>query len=231
MKTLSDSRLNPTAGWLWIVGAILAIAFMLHHPSMSSHETSELLAELRDEGAISAWVHGLLIVVMMGWWLAGYGLTQRLGNHCVLPVLGLQMFSIGIFGYSIAAIVSGFISPEIGRVFADTSIVQMEQGRNLLRISWAVNQTFANIGLVASSIAIVVWGSALLSRSGVARLAGILGIFAGVVPLLLQFSGHLQLHIVGMTMIVVVQGIWYLLIGVLMLWGPLHDRAQSEPTD
>ncbi len=227
MNTLSESRLIPAAGWLWVVGAVLAIVFMLHHPSTSSHETAKMLAELRDKGMLSAWVHGLLIVVMMGWWLAAYGLTVRLGHHRLLPVTGLLMFSVGIFGYSLAAIASGFVAPEIAEIFAGTSTAQMEQGRNLLRISWVVNQAFANLGLIGTSLAILAWGGALITHTGVARVTGVLGIFAGVLPVLLLLSGYLHLDVTGMTMVVVLHCVWYLIIGIQMLWGPLHQIKQS----
>lgn len=226
MNTLPESRLIPAAGWLWVIGAVLAIVFMLHHPSTSSHGTAEMLAELRDEGMLSAWVHGLLIVVMMGWWLAAYGLTIRLGHYHLLPVMGLQMFSVGIFGYSLAAIASGFVAPEIAETFAGTSAAQMEQGRNLLRISWEFNQIFANIGLIGTSVAILVWGCALIRRAGIARVAGVLGVFAGAVPILLLLSGYLHLDVAGMTSIVVLHCAWYLIIGVQILWGPLRDSKQ-----
>jgi len=221
MNSTSGSQLNRLAGMALMGGAALAIFFMMYHPSTSSHELGAALGEMRDEGAVSAWVHGMLILVMVGIWFGTYGFTRRLGAERTLPVLGFMLFGLGTLAYCLAAMVSGFIVPEIGTSYADVSPDQLETARGLLHISGIANQAFARAGLIGTSLGIVVWSLALITRASIVRFVGIFGLAVGLLPAVLLLTGNLTLHLAGMTGVVVANGIWYVLIGYLMIWGPL----------
>lgn len=224
MHSGSTSGLTRAAGYSFIIGAILALVFMLHHPGISADNTAGALAELRAESAISAWVHGLLMLVLLAVWLGGYGLTRLLGWNRVLPVAGLLLFTLGTLGYCIAAITSGFITPRIGELYAGAPAGQMEYARMLVSNNWLINQAYANAGLIGSSVGVTLWSLALcLGNSGWQKAAGVIGLFAGLVPVVLLFSGHLSLHITGMTAVVVIQGVWYVVCGGVMLRGRLPE--------
>ena len=221
MNTTPDTQLNQAAGITLMAGAALAVFFMLHHPSTSSSELGAALGEIRDEGAISAWVHGMLILVMVGIWFGAYGLTRRLGAERALPVLGFMFFSLGTLAYCLAAMISGFIVPQIGLRFADAAPDQMQQALGLLRLSGVSNQAFANAGLIGTSLGIMVWSCVLLAQRSITRLTGAFGMAVGVLPAIMLLTGNLTLHLAGMTAVVVAHSTWYLLVGALMVWGPL----------
>jgi len=223
MNTQSTAPMTRAAGITWMTGALLMVFFMLHHPSTQSSGLGEALNEIRSEGHLSAWVHGMLIVVMVAIWLGGYGLTQRLGNTRVWPVLGLLLFSLGTLGYVAAAMVSGFIVPQIGEHYAGAAPEAMEQARALLNLSGIANQAFANAGLVGTSAGILCWSLALLPRPGIVKLAAVTGILVGLLPIIMLLAGHLVLHLAGMTGVVVADSAWYLFTGALMVWGPLKN--------
>jgi len=228
MNSTPGSQLNRIAGMALMGGAALAIFFMSHHPSTSSQELGAALGEIRDEGVVSAWVHGMLILVMVGIWFGTYGLTRRLGAERALPVLGFMLFGLGTLAYCLAAMVSGFIVPEIGSRFADVPADQLEQAKGMLLISGISNQAFANAGLIGTSLGIVAWSLALMTHASINRIVGILGLAVGLLPAVLLLSGNLTLHLAGMTGVVITQSTWYLLIGYLMIWGPLKKPRNTS---
>lgn len=220
-------QLDRVAGFALMGGALLAVFFMLHHPSTSSGEIGAALAELQAEGALSAWVHGMLIVVMIGIWFGGYGLTVRLGTRQVLPPLGFLLFGLGTVAYCLAATVSGFIVPRIGSEFANSSPELMEQARGMLMLSGITNQAFANAGLIGTSAGILCWSMALAKRTSWARWAGVFGLIVSVLPALLLLTGQLRLHLTGMTLVVVASSAWYLLIGALLVLGRVNEATNK----
>lgn len=223
MNDIHEKQASRVAGIILMAAAALAIFFMLHHPSTSSHEMGEALKEIRDEGSISAWVHGLLMLVMIGIWFGTYELTQRLGADRALPILGFMFFGLGTIAYCLAAMVSGFVVPEIGARYAGLSATEIEQARGLLRISGITNQAFAKAGLIGTSVGIFCWSVLLLTRGSSARAAGLIGLVLGLLPPIMLLMGYLTLHVTGMTAVVVAHSAWYGLIGYLMVWGSLRE--------
>lgn len=217
----TSSPLSRASGIALIVGALLTMFFMLHHPSTSSDQLGAALAEIRDEGMLSAWVHGMLMALMVCIWFGTHGLTRALGADRALPILGFMLFSLGTLAYCVAAMVSGFIVPWIGAGFAGSEPETMEQARSLLRLSGVTNQAFANAGLIGTSAGILLWSLSLLARRSSARWLGAAGIAVAAVPAVLLLTGQLRLHVTGMTIVVFADGAWYLLAGWLLLRGRL----------
>ncbi|MDX1555532.1 MAG: hypothetical protein R3212_05850 [Xanthomonadales bacterium] len=226
MTNQASKDINRTAGMVLVTGAVLAIAFMLHHPSTGGDSFAAALAELRDEASLSGWVHGALIVVMSGIWFGGYGLSLDLGIKQPLPALGFLAFTLGTLAYAMAAMFSGFITPHIGDVFAESTPEQMEHARALLSLTGAANQAFANAGLIGTAVGILAWSLALVSSAGLGRWVGIFGVLVSALPAVLLLTGHLVLHITGMTLVVVAHGAWYALGGVLLLRGGVQKTSR-----
>jgi hypothetical protein len=212
-----QNSLTRSAGFTLVACAALAIFFMLHHPSTGAHELAQALDEIRDEGAISAWVHGLLILVMVGIWFGAFGLTRMLGTERELTIVAFLFFSLGTLAYCLAAMVSGFIVPAIGARYAGTPGAEMQQALGMLRVSFISNQAFANAGLVGTSAGIFIWSLELGVHKTAYRWLGFVGALAGLVPLVMMVTGNLTLHLAGMTWVVVAQSAWYAMAGVVML--------------
>lgn len=213
MNSTSTQTMDQAAGIALMAGAVLALVFMLHHPSTAAEDFAAALAELRAEGATARWVHGLLIVVMSGIWFGGYGLSSNLGLNRPLPLLGLLAFSLGTLAYFTAAMVSGFIVPHLGDVYSGSSPERLEHARALLTLTGITNRVFAGAGVVGTATGILAWSLALLPRPGGGRWIGAFGLAAAIVPAALLLSGHLRLHVTGMTLVVAAHGAWYLLAG------------------
>lgn len=216
MTHTAPHSLHRSAGITWIACGLLSIAFMLHHPSIGSDTLPERLQELSNKAMISAWVHGLLIVLMTGLFYGGVGLSQRLGLQRTLPVLALILFGLGTLAYMLAAIVSGFITPDLGEYF-NRHPEQLASAESLLRAAWAANQAFARAGLIATAAAMTCWSAALCSQPGLRRWVGLAGLLLALIPAALLLTGHLALQVTGMTATVIAVSVWYMLAGFWLM--------------
>jgi hypothetical protein len=92
----------------------------------------------------------------------------------------------------------------------------------------SVNQTLAQAGTVAMSIAMLVWSLAMFERGIAARIIGVLGLLAGALPIIGLLSGLLRLDVQGMGLVILVQAIWSLAVGIwLMRQAP--SGVESRP--
>lgn len=227
MNTTSESRLTRAAGYALIIGSVLAVVFMSHHPSTESSGLVERLKELEAEASLSAWVHGLMMIVIVAWLYGAYGLSARLGMRFALPPLGLILFSLGSLAYVLAALVSGFVVSELGVYFAGLNSEQMQLAPALLRAGWIANQALANAAVIATAMAIAIWSLCLLRLGGRLRVLGMLGLLAAVLPAGLLLTGIFSLHVPGMTAVVLANGLWFVITGVVMIRGKLPSMSES----
>ncbi len=220
-------QLTTAAGYALIIGSILAVVFMSHHPSIAADGLVERLQELKAEAAMAAWVHGLMILVIVAWLYGAWGLSARLGLNRALPPLALILFSLGCLAYMLAALVSGFVVTELGVYYAGGSPEQMQQAPGFLRAGWIANQALANAGLIGTSLAIAMWSLTMLGIGGRLRWLGLLGLLASLMPAVLLLTGHLSLHVTGMTLVVVAGGLWFVITGLVMIRGKLPRVSDS----
>ncbi len=82
-----------------------------------------------------------------------------------------------------------------------------------------LNQTFANLGAILMSLGIVFWSIDLLRTRPLPRLLGMFGLLIGIVPAIALVVGGLHLDVLGMTQVVVLQALWNVGIGVLLVRG------------
>jgi len=219
MNTEFDQKLKRTAAISLLICAVVSIVFMVHHPYTAAETLPERLAEIKNESALSAWVHGVLIVVMLGLTYGIYGVKVHLGSRRPLSVLAFIFYVYGIMAYALAATVSGFVAPEIGIIFAETSIEEMQLARRFLQLAWVSNQGLSYMGLMATSAGIFCWSVLLVLQTGRARMVGVIGLIAGVLPVLMWVFGDLRLNVTGMHFVVVVDAVWYVAVAIELFTG------------
>ena len=223
MNTDYDSKLKLTAAIALLACALVSVVFMFHHPYTEAHTLSERLAEIKAESAISAWVHGVLIAVMLGLTYGLYGVKIHVGERHPLSVFAFICFVFGMLTYALAATISGFISTEIGVIFAETTAEDMQLARRFLQLSWVGNQSLSYMGLISTSVAIFLWSLLLIKKTGFARITGVMGLIAGVLPLSLWIFGSMRLNVSGMHFVVIVDAIWYVIVAIDM-----HKSTKSQ---
>lgn len=217
MQTSSTDRAGLAAGIILIVSTLLTILAMAHHPSTSAQDMAGAIEQIRQMAVHAAWVHGSLIGLMLVsfWALTEY--SQRRGMERPLVRGGLVFYGAGVMTMIGAAAVSGFVTSRIPSLLPDAGGEELHVIALLINLSGFLNQAFANIGAVAMSAGILVWSIGLLHSTGWTRLVGGLGVVAGLAPAAAIVVGGLHLNVWGMTAVVLVQAVWNIAIGALLI--------------
>ncbi|HXV60619.1 MAG TPA: hypothetical protein VEK15_07995 [Vicinamibacteria bacterium] len=198
------------------IGSFLSVVLMAHHPSTGAGDTASLVEELSREAALTSGVHGGLIA-LMGCLLLGFtGFSEHLGLEKLRIRAALGAYGLGIAFMIVAAMVSGFIVPGLASRYASEAAAAsvLESVRPTLRLCFQANQSAAEAGTVAMSIAILLWSWALLVRSGPSRAIGAFGLAVGAVPPLALLVGRLELDVHGMGAVVLAQAVWSVAVAV-----------------
>lgn len=83
-----------------------------------------------------------------------------------------------------------------------------------------INQAFARIYSVAAAIAIILWSVSALRNGGLGRGIAIYGCVVSPFIILGIAIGHLRLDVHGMTVVMLGQVIWFLLVGSQLCFRP-----------
>ncbi len=214
----SDRSQRPF-GIVLLSAAAIMVVFMAMHPTSHSHDLPGLIDDLEKGAAFNGLVHGVLIFALGGVLLGLVGFAQALGSGRVTVLAGTIAFGLGWVWLSAAAIVNGFIVPSL--IPADRPDPQAlgEKLRPLLALCQQTNGALSRAGVVAASVALLLWGVSLihLKRGHVG--VAVTGVVCGAAPLALLASGHLPMNIHGMGGFVLAQGVWCVVVGVQMVRG------------
>jgi hypothetical protein len=172
-------------------------------------------------GLVAAAVHALALASMGVVTFGLVGLSQRLGAGRPVVAAAAVAWAMAVMGVICAASFSGFVAPAVAKeIFAAE-----EGGRDVFRALFAfngmLNQAFAKVHVVASSVAILLWSIAML-RTGFARVLGIVGCVVSVVTVAALVTGRLVMNVHGLAAVEWSQGVWLVWSGVLLIRGPAH---------
>jgi hypothetical protein len=113
--------------------------------------------------------------------------------------------------------VDGFITPGVAQLAPGAGTPELQVTARLLTLCMLFNQALAKLGTVALSAGIAAWSADLLRGPGLARAMGVAGILVGVACAGAMLSGSLHLDVHGMMAVLVMQALWTIGVGVLML--------------
>jgi hypothetical protein len=209
------------AGITLIAATLLSVLAMAHHPTLTAPDITQALQQLKELADLSAWVHGTLIGLMLliYWCLTEYSLQRGVGKPLVRA--GLIFYGAGVVAMIGAATVSGWLTARVGGLVPNPGEQDLHLLAILINFSGSMNRVLANLGAVAMSAGILAWSIGLLHDKGWTRAVGGLGVLAGLAPALLLISGGMHLDVHGMMLVVLIQGIWNLAVGALLVAGNL----------
>ena len=212
---------NPVASGLAIgLATILAIAFVTHHPTAAGHDPAEILNDIAQKASADRLVHGALIGIM-GAFLFGFsGFAAWLGLDGPLVRLGLIAYAAGCGSTVAAALIDGFIVPDIAALSVAPHHGDVNVAFDFLRIASSAIQYLTKLGLVLMSAGILSWSAALLPAADLRRWIGLLGLFAGGIPALLILAAGTVMNAHSLIAVLAAQGVWNLAVAVLLLNGP-----------
>jgi hypothetical protein len=205
------------AGAVLIAAAILEVPVMAHHPSGRTPDVAQTIEQLRTMATLSAWVHGVLITLML---IGFYALTEfSLWRGLRRPPIraGLIAYAVGVFAMIGAASISGFVTAHVAALVPSTNEADLRVAGQILVLCGVLNRAMASLGAVAMSAGIAAWSLDLLSGARFTRAMGALGILIGLMSAAALVFGPLRLDVHGMLLIVVLQSIWTVGVGFLLL--------------
>ena len=190
---------------------------MARHPSVQSHSVADAIAQLLDKSTLSALVHGGLLVVLASVFVGFLGFADYLGWRRLRVRFGAVFYACGVGCMIGAALINGFVVTYLATKYAGQPEATLESLKPTLVLCHAMNQTLAQAGTVALSIAILAWSLVLFERSNAARTIAGLGLAVGALPLAGIFSGHLSLDVHGMGVVILMQAIWNVAVGIWLM--------------
>jgi hypothetical protein len=194
---------------------------MMHHPTLGSAGHASLADEASDEEAVNRFVHGALIALMLVYFTGASLLARKLGRGRPLVAGGEIAIGLATFLLVLAALMSGFVTTELAHHFAPLPGGGGDDFRNLILLTGAFNQVFANAATAAYGAGTLLLSIPLIARDRFGRLAGAIGAVIGVVIFAGMTTGHIRLDVHGMTLVIAGIGLWYALVGVLLAKGEL----------
>ena len=205
---MTERTNDRAAGAALMAGALGTVLAMAHHPS-GAHS-----------GALGPLVHGAMIALltMTAWGFLRFELGR--GASRPLPLAGLLVYGVSLFGHIGAATINGFVVPALaarghGAVSHDVFL-----------LAWEANQALARLGVYMTGLAFTFWSVDLVIRErGAWRLAGLLGLAAGLVPAGLLAAGVIRMDLAGAFLVYGVHAAWAALIGLLLVSGRGSDAA------
>jgi hypothetical protein len=211
------SASTRAAGVILIVATVGELFAMAHHPHSQPADIDTVAHGLMATAGLAAWVHGILIGLML---LIAYGLSEFVllaGATRPLVRAGTIGYATGVVLMIGAALVSGFVVSDTVRSLGSPPAGDGQLLQALLIYCRVLNRSCANAASVAMSAGIGCWSVALLRESGLWRLSGGLGCAVALIPAVGLLSGAMSLNVFGMSAVVVIQGVWYVAVAVLLL--------------
>ena len=204
---MRDERKSGIAMVAGSLGAIITMAVHPVGPGALTTLTAESVARLT---LLSGLAHSLAMLSILALVLGAFGLARRLAAPDRLAFAGLVTYAFAAVAVFIATAVSGFIVPGIMRHMVRDAAAAASTWQIAIISIVEINQAFASIYSVATALAIALWSAAGLRNGRLGRGLAIYGCVSAPLLMLAIAIGHLRMDVHGMAIVVVLQGIWFL---------------------
>jgi hypothetical protein len=211
VRSMTDNRMS---GLVLITGMIGTIITMALHPTGNDLvATGKFDAVMR----LAVAVHALALICVPMIFLGCLGLHRRLAAPNRLSFAALVMYGFAAVAVMNAATLSGLVAPGVARHMLGGEAGSRDMWSVAFHLTGDLNQAFAMVFVVASSIAILLWAVAILRSNIFPKSLGVYGCVVAPLTLIAVLSGHIRLNVHGFGMVVIGQAVWFISAGVL-LW-------------
>ena len=204
---MTDDR---KAGIALIAGSMGGIVTMAVHPTSTASPTAEQVAHLSVHSRAT---HTLALLSVLLLFLGACGLARRLAAADRISFAAIVTYGFACVAVMIAGAVSGFIVPGIMKHMLRDVPAAGHQWEVAITAIFQFNQAFSRIYSVSSSIAIILWSISVLRNGGLGRGVAIYGCVVAPLIILGIGIGHLRLDVHGMTIVMLGQVIWFIVVG------------------
>jgi hypothetical protein len=174
-------------------------------------------------------VHAIAIGALPLVFFGGIGISRAVAEQRSLATAALVAYGLAAVAVLSAALLSGMIATDlVQRLAAATDEAQRGMLHALLSYTGRLNQAYAKVFVSASSVAIILWSSAMLRGRQFHRGIGVYGIVIGLLTLAGLFGGHLVLDVHGEGIVIFAQAVWLILVAVRLGWTGAPADAQMN---
>jgi hypothetical protein len=203
---MTDSR---KGGLALIVGNVALLFTMALHPTGNQLVNAGIVV-------LNIAVHTLAIFACPILFLGAIALTRAIEDGRRVATAAVVFYTFALFAGVIAGAMSGYVVSDIFRRIGLAPDPQTAQfWRVMLRYSGILNQAFARILVIGGAAAIILWSCAMRMRA--LRWYGIVSNAAIIIAVL----WGLPLDVHGYGLVVLLQGGWFLTVGVKMWHGSM----------
>lgn len=205
-----------------VAGLVLVAMF---HPT--GHELRQPHVSVEHVAAVATAVHALALASVGLSWFALQGLSRWLGRDRPDVTLASIAFAMAVIGVIGAAVISGLVAPNVIKLMFDADELSRPALKQFLTYNWLLNQGFAKFHVMAQSVAIAAWSTALL-RSGTGKGLGWLGWLISIATAGALILGLLRLNVHGLALVVLSHGAWFVWAGVLLVRSQVPSPAAAH---
>jgi hypothetical protein len=213
---MTDDRKSGIALIAGSLGGIFTVAI---HPTAAGSLTAE---QVRHLSIISGTAHSIALVSVLLLFLGACGLTRSIAAADRISFAAIVTYGFACVAVMVAAAVSGFIVPDIMKHMLRDIPADTHQWEIVIAGIFQINQAFARIYSVGTSIAIILWSVSALRNGRLGRGVAIYGCVISVLLIVGIGIGHLRLDVHGMAVVMLGQVIWFILVG---------SQLYSRPTN
>jgi hypothetical protein len=181
-------------------------------------------AEVEHMARMLIGVHTLALLSIPVTFLGAWGMTRRIGGADRLAWVGLVIFALSSIAVMNAAVFDGLMAPVLMRKIVAATAETRDMWQTLMSFNFQMNQAFARVYAVGSSLALVLWSVSILRYRALGRGVGVYGVVLGVATAAGICSGFLTPDKHGFGMLIFGQAIWFLLVASA-LWRIAPPRA------
>jgi hypothetical protein len=218
---MTDER---RSGIALIAGSAAMIITMAFHPHGKITP-----AELDSMVRMLVGVHSLALASIPVLFLGAWGMSRWLAGPDRLSWAALVVFAVGCIAVMNAAIFDGLMAPYLMRQIVSATAEKRESWQMFMSYNFQMNQSFARVYAVASSLAVVLWSVSALRNRAMGWGIGIYGCIVGAVTAAGILSGLLRPDWHGFSLLILGQAIWFVRAGTL-LYGVRDVRPQISPS-
>jgi hypothetical protein len=174
-------------------------------------------------------VHSLALACIPVIFLGVWGMTRRIGGADRLAWAGLVLYALASIAVMNAAVCDGLMAPTLMRKIVAATPETRETWQTLMNFNFQMNQAFARVYAVGSSLAVLLWSIAILRNRIFGKGIGVYGCILGLVTVGGIFSGLLTPDRHGFGLLIFGQAIWFFLVAGEMWRTPAAQDGLQQP--
>ena len=195
-----------------IAGSLAGIITMGLHPTIRDLSAPDKFGPMT---LLLISVHALAIMSLPVLFLGALALSRRIVSPDRLALAALVVYGFALVAVLVAAVVDGFVVPSLAREIMTAPPPATEEWR-IAHYNGLLNQWFARVFLIGSSISIILWSASILRTRALAPGVAIYGLIVGPAVIIAVVSG-LRLDPHGAGLLILGQSVWFIIAGIL-LW-------------